>query len=248
MIRSCLWAIALVGLVFARWPQLDLQVSGWFYDPQAKFWLARIGWLELVRQLAMQGANLTVVLALAGTVQAWALGARATVPLRLWGFALALFVLGPGLLVNVILKTYWGRARPGSVIEFGGSAQFTPPFQIADECVRNCSFVSGEAAAAAAMMIVVATFFLHLVPAARRFVAIASCILLALLPGILRIMTGRHFLSDVIFANLFILLLALVLAKLLRITPVPATVTPGALKRDLVAGIGRLVPGWSRKP
>ncbi|MCB1149464.1 MAG: hypothetical protein KDK48_04800, partial [Chlamydiia bacterium] len=34
--------------------------------------------------------------------------------------------LGPGLLVNVVLKPNWGRPRPRHVIELGGEAKFRP--------------------------------------------------------------------------------------------------------------------------
>lgn len=40
-------------------------------------------------------------------------------------FLLLLLALGPGLLVNVILKNHLGRPRPQELIEFGGKQQFT---------------------------------------------------------------------------------------------------------------------------
>src|SRR5690606_18360570 len=41
-------------------------------------------------------------------------------------FGLLALALGPGLLVNGILKEVWGRARPREILEFGGDATFTP--------------------------------------------------------------------------------------------------------------------------
>ena len=43
------------------------------------------------------------------------------VPGRAAVFLVLSLLLGPGLLVNVILKDNWGRPRPGSVVEFGGT-------------------------------------------------------------------------------------------------------------------------------
>ena len=47
--------------------------------------------------------------------------------------------------VNLILKNFWGRARPNDVIEFGGKETFSPWFEITNACETNCSFVSGDA-------------------------------------------------------------------------------------------------------
>ena len=42
------------------------------------------------------------------------------VPVRSWGYILLLYALGPGLLVDGLLKRFWGRARPADVQTFGG--------------------------------------------------------------------------------------------------------------------------------
>ena len=68
------------------------------------------------------------------------------------------FCFGPGLVVNGVLKAFWGRARPSQILEFGGAAQFTPPVQIADQCARNCSFVSGEASGVTMLAIAIGVF------------------------------------------------------------------------------------------
>ena len=56
--------------------------------------------------------------------------------------------LGPGLLVNGLLKEHWSRPRPGEVVEFGGSLAPTP-WDPRGRCEQNCSFVSGETSGAA---------------------------------------------------------------------------------------------------
>ena len=62
-------------------------------------------------------------------------------------FLLACLLLGPGLLVNTIIKdNSVGRARPVQVQEFAGEKTFTPAFAYSGQCQRNCSFVSGHAA------------------------------------------------------------------------------------------------------
>jgi len=49
------------------------------------------------------------------------------------------------IFVNLILKNFWGRARPNDVVELGGKESFSPWFEIRNACETNCSFVSGDA-------------------------------------------------------------------------------------------------------
>ena len=62
-------------------------------------------------------------------------------------FVLIFLALGPGLVVNVLLKDQLGRARPREVVEFGGSHQFTQFWQ-PGTAGGNSSFPSGHAAIA----------------------------------------------------------------------------------------------------
>jgi lipid A 4'-phosphatase len=146
--------------------------------------------------------------------------------------------------VNGILKEHWGRARPEQV--FGGEAEFTAPLVIADECARNCSFVSGEAAAAAALAIVVgALSWPTLGPRGRRR-AVALLGSVASAAGLMRVATGRHFLSDVVFAALVTAFVALALWTLMRVAPARDALSLPALRSDLRA-IGRQASArWRR--
>lgn len=209
--------LAALGL-FAVFPGIDLAVSGWFYDPDAGFWLGRSAAIELLRDTIWNLSILAFAFSLVALVFA-ALGRPLLgIGAREAGFVFLLYLLGPILLVNGVLKQHWGRARPEHVAEFGGAAQFTPPWLPADQCVANCSFVSGEGSAATAL----ALTFLAFAPTARRLLppkwfplyALAGA-LLPLAGLALRVMTGRHFLSDTVFAVLLVLAIALVLHRLL---------------------------------
>lgn len=204
--------------VFQTWPAIDLVVSGWFHDPQAGFWLARNPWLDGIRMLVWRLSTAMVVLALAGLALALAGRRPAGIGARTWGFVALLYILGPILLVNGLLKRHWGRARPADITEFGGAARFTPPWPPADECARNCSFVSGEGAAAVALMIsalmILAALRPRMAPAVHRLGVVLAVSLPALGIG-LRVATGRHFLSDTVFAALFVMAIALVLHHVL---------------------------------
>lgn len=119
---------------------------------------------------------------------------------RCW-FMIAVLVVGPGIVANLIFKDNMGRARPRDVIEFGGARAFTPPLVPSHECPRNCSFVSGEASAMFAPFFALAL----LLPQFRRSL-LGAGIAMGLLAGAVRIVQGAHFLSDILFAGIFMAL------------------------------------------
>lgn len=108
-------------------------------------------------------------------------------------------VLGPALTVNAVLKTHWDRARPSTIVEFGGTQRFTSAWIISDQCHHNCSFTSGHAAAGFAPVVG------HFI--SRRKGWLIGGVLLGAGIGLTRIMVGAHFLSDVVF-SFFVVYLA----------------------------------------
>ncbi len=107
-------------------------------------------------------------------------------------------LLGPGLVINLILKDNVDRARPHHIIQFGGDKQFTPAFVVSDQCEKNCSFVCGHASAGFSLM---AIAFLVRRELKNRILLIASTI--GFVIGAVRIIQGGHFFSDVIFSFFF---------------------------------------------
>jgi lipid A 4'-phosphatase len=201
-------ATALIHLLFAIWPSIDIAASRLFVQADGSFWLAKSKIAEDVR-MPIWLASVTLA-ALAAVMLGISLlrGTKARTAWRLWAFITTLYVLGPGLLVNVLLKQNWGRARPVSVEAFGGDKLFTPPFEIAGQCSNNCSFVSGEAASAAVMVIVLAVLFTSDCQKPWRRVVFVALGALFMLASGMRVASGRHFLSDVVFAGLFMLIIA----------------------------------------
>ena len=219
--KAGLWfaaAVILALAVFAIRPGIDIAVSSWFHRPGTGFWLAGDPWVEAIRNLVW---NLSIlVFALSAVASAVALVRRRAGGDvgRVAGFIFLLYLLGPILLVDGILKRFWGRARPATITEFGGDRAFTPPWLPSDQCASNCSFVSGEGSAAAAL----ALSFLVFAPIARRILPrpafglyVAAGVILPAAGLALRVMTGRHFLSDTVFAVIFVSGIALVLHRLL---------------------------------
>jgi lipid A 4'-phosphatase len=213
--------IVLTFAVFSIWPSLDIAVSALAYDPIKGFWINQTQLSGTVRSFIWNLSNLMVFVAVIAF--AWSFVSKRPVqapPRRAWVFILLLYALGPGLMVNGILKEYWGRARPADIVEFAGMARFTPPIQITDQCAHNCSFVSGEASAAMAfalsVLLILRYFRPRLAPLTYRLGQATTGVLVCIAAA-QRIVTGRHFFSDTILAILLVLLIALVLLRLLKI-------------------------------
>jgi lipid A 4'-phosphatase len=199
------------GTVFLAVPEIDLDVARVFHAPETGFVGRRLFWVEALRQAFVALYFGTVALAIAGLALTWrARPAWLRLSSRQWLFLAACLATGPGLVANVVFKDRWGRARPSQVAEFGGAKAFTPPLAIAGQCPRNCSFVSGEASST------YATFYAGAVLVPQWSLALVVVGTLGgLLTGLIRMSQGGHFLSDVIFAGVFMALTVLAMRRLL---------------------------------
>lgn len=202
--------VMLVLSCFLWWPEIDLTVSGWFYESDKKFSLAIHPLFLFMHSVAYYGARvlgvgLFVVAMVAFYRKAvWGISGKA------WLFLFIALMVGPVLLANVILKDHWGRARPREVAEFGGVYSFSPAWIPQQHARRNDSFVAGDAAFGFFL-----SSFAYVVPlaaASRRrekpnlsrrvfWGGMAAGSLF----GFARIAMGAHFLSDVLFAAFFML-------------------------------------------
>lgn len=213
------WTLALTAcllaasILFYAVPALDLRVSGVFYDGRT-FPVATLRPVEALRDLLIVAEDAWFLLTLAC---AWrAAGGRRILRLARgdWLYQVMIFLLGPGLIVNGILKRLWGRARPFQVIPFGGDKAFSRAWVIADQCSGNCSFVSGEAAGATALAIclwLVLRVNRPMMGVMAQCLTLAAILAIPLLTVWQRIAAGRHFLSDVVIAALIVALLAALL-------------------------------------
>ena len=196
-------AVALaLAAVFTRWPDVDLWTSaqfreagGGFADDRhawawALYWaMPKIGWFYFIASLV------TLVLG-----RRWP--GRVSLRWRRRAASLALVSgFGSWLLVNLVLKEFWGRARPRDVAELVAGAQhhFSLALVPARECFHNCSFTSGHAASG---FVIMAVGLMGPVATRRRW------LLIGLAAGALasagRIVQGAHFLSDTLFAGVAI--------------------------------------------
>ena len=238
-LRTAIVASILLGLIPAWWPELDLKVASAFYDDAKGFtnhdlpvvsviyhginWLARGAFLALACGLV--GSLVLKTDGKFNRVQAWTLRPmrpmrpmRSLHPIRrlrlrqAMACALLSLVIGPGLLINLVLKENIGRARPSQVEAFGGSRQFSPALRQAHECERNCAFVSGHAA--------VGFWFAtgYAISRRRHRAWLLGGAVAGFAVGLIRIVAGGHWFSDIAFAMTFTLI-GIGLAYLLAYRP-----------------------------
>lgn len=206
--KNMLYGAAIAGIVFGAlflaYAELDSAIVRPFYDGNNVFRFSELATTNLARD-AFQFLFVAIcVAAIAGVI----LGRFRNVSLfghswGEWAYFLICVGIGPGLLVNLILKDNWGRARPYQVIEFGGEMTFTPVLYLSDQCHHNCSFVSGEAAS-----IYVIFFCFSLMTKKHNLIFATSGIILGTLSGLIRMGQGGHFPSDVVFAGVFMAVIA----------------------------------------
>lgn len=190
--RDVLACLALVVLFYGV-PQLDLWASGLFFDGQ-RFPLVDVRLFHVIyRMFAKIHYFFLAGLSLGLLVLQFKRDARGRRWRKRLAFLLLALVIGPGLLVNVLLKdNSFGRPRPAEVQQFGGEAEFVPILTYSGYCPNNCSFASGHAA--------IAFFLIALgwVFDSRRLFGLGFAI--GTLMSLIRIMQGGHFLSDTVFA------------------------------------------------
>jgi len=192
------WRWAAVPLAaLTLFPSIDITVSSWFYDPVYEGFRARVWalpeWVRRALPYYLLGLAASVALLwLAGEVAGRAL---LGVSRRVGAYLLLSLALGPGLVVNVLLKDNWGRPRPSTIAEFGGPLTYSPPLVFSGQCDHNCSFPSGHAALAFWLV-----SFALLAPPRRRPLLVAVTVAAGLAVGLSRVAQGGHFVSDVAFS------------------------------------------------
>ncbi len=206
--------VILAALTLIVWRTgLDLRLAAMVVEPD-NTWpgIDRMPWNLLYRwaplpAFVLAGAALAVLAAGFRSVR-WRRRRRDAL------FILLLLALGPGLLVNVILKDHVGRARPREVVQFGGSHRFTEIWQ-PGTTGRNSSFPSGHASVAFFLIAPWFVFRRRNRTLARAF--LAGGILFGCAVGWARILQGGHFLSDVLWAGGLVYLTGALLAMLMRL-------------------------------
>ncbi len=179
------------------WPGIGTAPWAWLYH-----------WAP-VPGLVMVGAGLIALI--------WSLWRSS---LRRWRrpalFVVLAIALGPGLVVNLVFKDHWGRARPSELVEYRGSHAFTQVWQ-PGRAAPNSSFPSGHASIGFAVLLPWFVFRgRHRVLAAGF---LGSGLLFGSLVGVARMLQGGHYLSDIVWAGGLVYLCGAALALILPPAP-----------------------------
>jgi lipid A 4'-phosphatase len=111
--------------------------------------------------------------------------------------------LGPGLLVNGILKPYWGRPRPVEVTNFGGNKEFRPVWKPGGPGAGR-SFTCGHCAMAFSLASGVAFYPLY---PTISICAVVGGVAYGTIMGAARMAQGGHFPTDVLWSGALVLML-----------------------------------------
>lgn len=192
---------------FNRLPEIDLAVSqnfftqtncsvlngisktcGEFAYDKSRFFSSLRAWLFVLPYIGIAVLVLNILISRLRDSHHWK-----STQVKLSIAALVSLAIGCGLLVNLILKEFSGRPRPRETSLFGGNLDFVQAGSFAGKCIKNCSFVSGEASSAGWLFCLIL-----LLPRGWRIpVGLPLSIVSAVIPA-LRVITGAHYLSDVI--------------------------------------------------
>ncbi len=190
--------LALIGTLPFWLSDLDLRTAALFYHPAAAdpWWESNRGpWAFLYQASPLLGGLILIgsLLSIAAT-RIWRSQRRRR---RYAVFVLAATLLGPGLVINGVIKDYWGRPRPHQTIELGGTQAYVPPLKRTPGGLGK-SFPSGHSAVGFAL-----GAFYFIWARRRPRLALAAALIsitLGTLLGIGRMTAGDHFLSDIIWS------------------------------------------------
>jgi lipid A 4'-phosphatase len=112
------------------------------------------------------------------------------------------------LIINVLLKNMWGRVRPNDVVPFGGDETFAPWYKIGDSCLTNCSFVSGDSS--------IGFFLIVFYLITKKNIYLYLSLIFGSFLGLIRVVAGGHFFSDVVFSQIVVTASVLVFYILYR--------------------------------
>ncbi|MCF7912602.1 MAG: phosphatase PAP2 family protein [Candidatus Cloacimonetes bacterium] len=194
---------------------LDIDLEKLFYNHHDGWYLANQAPWKQLRDFSSVPALLLAVFAVGGIILGYNMPHYA--PYRkIYLYLVVLMILGPGLIVNVVLKDNFGRPRPRSITEFDGKYQYEAPLAY-DQSSPGKSFPCGHASMGFYFF---GVFILY--RSWKRFLAILGLLFgfaWGGLIGFTRMLQGGHFFSDVIWSAALIYLTALVIFRVFKFSP-----------------------------
>lgn len=195
--------------ILFRLSDLDIKLQSIFYSPDS-------GWAYNSNSLAKfiyHYGNIPALLTCIGALLLFVLGYSKArfLPYRKACIYLVLaMIVGPGILVNSILKDNWGRPRPREITQFGGEHTYEAPLTY-DSSSPGKSFPCGHATMGFYFFALAFILRKHRPGLARMVLLFA--ILWGGIIGWVRMGQGGHFASDVLWAGLLVYLSSFILFR-----------------------------------
>ena len=205
-------------MLLSALPAFDLALSWPFYKAtQTPAWYLKHaipwGWLYRYGELPAYVMAIGAALVLLGSLRriAWRQYRRHCLLLVL---AVA---LGPGVLVNGLLKPLWGRPRPRHIEQFAGPQLYRPWWRPGGPGAGE-SFPAGHAAMGYTLIAgaILVPGHRHIW---RRRLLLGGVLGYGTLMGMARVVQGGHFASDVVWSGFLMCLTVGVLHKALSVRP-----------------------------
>ncbi len=193
--------IALVLTVIAWLTRIDFALADLFFNEQTGKWFLKNDTLvKLIYEISPIPAFIlfaTGVVITLGSIwkKTWRRWNRMAI---CWMLVMA---LGPGLVVNALFKDWYGRSRPKNVMEYGGEKQFCPVWVVGEPGVEK-SFPCGHASIGFYFMAGYFCWWRRNRRTARHW--LASGLIAGGVVGLVRMASGAHWFSDVVWAGVFI--------------------------------------------
>jgi membrane-associated phospholipid phosphatase len=204
-------ATVVVSVIVVAYPTIDQATTRMFYDGAGRFPARAAPALRVLHVMGYWATYVVVAVLLALLVARLTRSRFAdAVSWRVWWFLTLGLALGPGLIVNGLLKPLTNRPRPVQTDLFGGHYPFVAAWSFGESGLDNRSFASGEAAAA---LYLVAFAFVVAAPWRKHIAGLA--VIWAFAVSLNRIAFGAHYLSDVLVAWGITLVIVLQLRSLL---------------------------------
>jgi len=200
-----------ISIIFYIRPLLDIEVMKFFYQEGVGFVHAHNSAVKYLFRAVPILTIAYVVIIIAKTIYISIKDRTNFKKIFLHITVLLSLAVGSGVIVNLMLKDNFGRARPKQIKEFGALKEFSPVYQMSDQCIKNCSFSSGHAAAGFSF-----TTLAYLAPPALQLPIYFFGIIFGLLVGFGRILQGGHFLSDVLTSAWIVLAVNYVLFSIYK--------------------------------
>lgn len=199
--RGLEWSLPLIimvaGTVLFYFSDLDLTISKLFFDPVEQEWLGNS--IPVIRWSYTYGPYIAGALALMALFHFLAsyIHPPFLVKRGISLFILLCILLGPVIIVNGFKET-WRRPRPRNTLELGGHHPYQKVLVIKDRSYRGLSFPSGHASSGYVLFLLY--FLLKRKKRGLAGAALGFGLIWGTWLGIVRIMLGGHFASDVLWA------------------------------------------------